>query len=275
MKSPRWSVLAAALACVAATWLSADLRAQDAAAKPAQESAKPTKFWIGHNAEIEQYIKTAKVVREEDLSVGVTHPKRLYFAPGGPVGSVAWNNLDLQFPTWDSYKADIAAYELDKLLQLNLVPPIVERDYKGQTGRASTWIENMKMYNMKAPPPIPPEKQTAWSTQIVDMKMFDNLIGNVDRNQGNMLYDSDYTLVLIDHTRAFASGNKLPPLPFEHVDKPLWDRMQALTEPQLKSTLEKWLPRGMWKDILKRRALMEADIKKLIAKNGEANVWIQ
>ena len=35
------------------------------------------------------------------------------------------------------------------------------------------------------------------------MTMFDNLIGNRDRNRRNMLRDTAWNLILIDQTRAF------------------------------------------------------------------------
>jgi hypothetical protein len=260
--------------CVAGMLRAAEVPAQDATVKA---DAKPvgSKIWIGRHADFEEYIRTAKLVREKPVSVGVTKPMQVFFEPGGLVGSVLFSPLDQQFPTWDSYRADIAAYELDKLLQLNMVPPVVERSYNGKTGRASMWIENTKMWDLKAP--ATPPDESAWSLQVIDMKMFDNLIGNVDSNQGNMLYDSEFNLILIDHTRAFANGNKLlakVPLP-RHIDRQLWTRMQALTEPQLKAALDEWLPRGMWKDILKRRALIDSAIQKMIAEKGEAAVWVR
>ena len=41
------------------------------------------------------------------------------------------------------------------------------------------------------------------------MKMLDLLIANVDRNQGNLLYDPDWHLLLIDHSRAFTEKKDL------------------------------------------------------------------
>lgn len=35
----------------------------------------------------------------------------------------------------DSYKAEIVAWELDKLLDLQILPPIVERKVEGKKGR--------------------------------------------------------------------------------------------------------------------------------------------
>ena len=36
----------------------------------------------------------------------------------------------------ESYKAEIAAYKLDRMLDLHMVPPIVERKIDGKTGAA-------------------------------------------------------------------------------------------------------------------------------------------
>jgi len=94
----------------------------------------------------------------------------------------------------ESYKAEIAAYRLDRLLELHMVPPIVERELDGRTGAAVMWIENTRGWNVKQPPRGP---QPSWSLQISRMKMFDLLIANIDRNQGNLIYDADWHLFLI------------------------------------------------------------------------------
>ena len=55
----------------------------------------------------------------------------------------------------ESYKAEIAAYRLDRLLDLHMVPPIVERELDGRTGAAVMWIENTHGWNAKQPPQGP------------------------------------------------------------------------------------------------------------------------
>ena len=62
------------------------------------------------------------------------------------------------------------------------------------------------------------------------MKMFDLLIANIDRNQGNLIYDADWHLFLIDHSRAFIDKKDLKGIaPLGRVDRKLWEKMQALT----------------------------------------------
>ena len=69
-----------------------------------------------------------------------------------------------------------------------------------------------------------------WSKQISRMKLFDQLIGNIDRNQGNLIYDADWHLFLIDHSRAFTSRKSLDGIAVPGViDAEYWKRIEALT----------------------------------------------
>ena len=50
---------------------------------------------------------------------------------------------------WMSYKAEVATYELDKLLKLEMVAPTVEREFKGVRGAMVLWVE--KVVDLKDP----------------------------------------------------------------------------------------------------------------------------
>jgi len=223
--------------------------------------AAGSKIWLGRHAEIETFIRNAKIVGEEEIKLGVTKPQKVFLEPGGPVAAVAWSKVHGRYMGyWDSYKADIAAYEVDKLLQLDMIPPVVEKRHRGDLGRASMWVDNVRMWDMKEPVSAP--DPIAFQRQSTRMKMFDVFVGNTDRNAGNLLVDPAYNLILIDHTRAFTSGAKLPSK-LSGIDRELWDRMLALTEAQLKEKLGAWISGGQIKDILKRRDAMAREIAKL------------
>lgn len=223
--------------------------------------AAGSKIWLGRHAEIETFIRNAKIVGEEEIKVGVTKPQRVFLEPGGPVAAVAWSKVHGRYlGYWDSYKADIAAYEVDKLLQLDMIPPVVEKRHRGDLGRASMWVDNVRMWDMKEPVTAP--DPVAFLRQSTRMKMFDNFVGNTDRNAGNLLVDPAYNLILIDHTRAFTAGGKMTSK-LSRIDRELWDRMLALTEAQLKEKVEKWISGGQIRDILKRRDAMAREIAKL------------
>src|SRR5262249_21771416 len=158
-------------------------------------------------------------------------PVHAYFAPGGLVEGVALKNLPPGRIKgyWESYKSEIAAYKVDRMLQLDMVPPTVARDHEGATVSAQLWVTNTKM--IKEIPTPTPTDTAAWNRQIHRQKVFDDLISNIDDNAGNILIDPRWNMILIDHSRCFTDAPKLP-FPLEQIpqiDKVLFQRLKALT----------------------------------------------
>jgi hypothetical protein len=232
--------------------------------------ATSAKTWIQDAQTIEDYIKSAKVVSMKELSVGVTKPKRAELTPGGPVAAIAWKKITpgRYDGYWESYKSEIAAYELDKVLGLGMVPPTVEKRVEGELGAAVMWVSPTKSFKelggvpgqngVKGPPPV---KMGTWTNQMTRAKMFDDLIGNTDPNLGNWLVDPAWNLILIDHTRAFMSNNLYHHL--VQVDAELWDKMKALDEASLTAAVGQWLDKREIKGILERRDKMQQVVDKL------------
>lgn len=104
--------------------------------------------------------------------------------------------------------------------------------------------------------------------------MFDDLIGNKDRNAGNFLVDDEWNLFLIDHSRAFTRSHDLR-WQLVHVDRVLWNRMLALDEPALTVALGRWLDRGDIRATLSRRDRLKLAIDALVKKNGAAAVFME
>lgn len=263
-------VLAAALAGAPAGPL--DARAPQAQAAPAAPCAV---VWVGHERAFEEFIRTAPLDHVEDVPIGVTRPKRWFFAPGGLTRSAAWKQLrpGRQKGYWESYKAEIAAYELDKLLGLRMVPPAAERRIDREVGAVILWVEPVTGWDM-AHPVSGPEPE--WSKQVSRMKLFDLLTGNIDRNEGNLLYDSDWHLILIDHSRALTDKKDLRKIPQPgRVDKWLWDKIDTLTLDELQRSLGPWLTTKEIDAILARRDAMRAAITRMIAERGETAVFLR
>ena len=240
-------------------------------AVPAPEAGKCSLNWVGFESQIEQQLAEGKIAKMEDVPIGVTKPQRATIE-GMPV-RFAWKPLPPGYSKgfMESYKAEIAAYKLDRMLELHMVPPIVERRIESKNGAAVFWIENTRPWSV-AKPPQGPEPQ--WSLQLTRMKMFDLLIANIDRNQGNLMYDADWHLFLIDHSRAFIDKNNLKGIaPLGRVDRKLWEKMQALTMEDLDRGLEKWVGTKEKKSLLVRRDLMAKSIQALVARSGEKFVF--
>jgi hypothetical protein len=238
-----------------------------------QPSAPPSaRTWLGNETRIEAQLASAQVARMEDIGTGVTKPRRAYLTPAEPVGSLVWKVLppSVRGGYWESYKSEIAAYELDKLLGMHMVPPAVERTIDGETGAAVMWIEGPR--SVKQNGGVVPSGEI-WGKSVRRMILFDDLICNRDRNAGNILIGAPGELILIDHSRAFIPDKGLPTR-IERVDADLWERITALTPADLTRVLGPWIDRKAVDAMLDRRRRMITDVDKLVKKKGRAFVII-
>jgi hypothetical protein len=222
---------------------------------------------------MEAHLKNAEIVSLEDIGTGVTKPQRARLRPAEPFESLVWKPLppDRRSGYWESYKSEIAAYELDKLLRMNMVPPAVERIIDGQHGAAIMWlpaIKSVKQSGGKMP------AGPAWGRATRRMVTFDNLTGNHDRNAGNILIGPPGELILIDHSRAFVTDEDLP-RKIERVDADLWRRIQGLTRDDLVRALGSWIDADAIDAMLTRRKRMAESIDKLVAKKGKALIVVE
>jgi len=232
------------------------------------------KTWIGHEAQIENALRTAPIERTTALPVGVTKSSRVFFAPGALAASATAKHL----PTgrrggfWEAYKSEIAAYELDRLLDLDMVPPTVERRVGTDLASVQLWVEGCRVIKDVDQSACP--KPIEWAKQVCRQRAFDNLIANIDRNAGNILVDGEWDLILIDHSRAFASDR----MPFEkqmtRIDRAFFEKLKALDEASVMEHVRPWLMSdGQARDILKRRDKIVKRLEKEARKRGEAAVF--
>jgi len=240
--------------------------------------------WIGHETEIETALKNVEIVSCKATGEGVTHPQHCQVPPGGLFQSLAFKDIPPgpKDGAMESYKSEIAAYEIDKMLHLGMVPPTVEKQVKKTKGAAVYWIEGTKNFNDLgaknggAPTPPDPAKQAYWNIQLTRAKMFDCLVDNQDPNLGNWLTNSDWTLFIIDHSRALHGDTTcVHDKTINHIDKELWERMQALTLADLTTHLSPWMDKSDIKAVITSRDNLGKKIDALVKKNGEANVFIK
>ena len=244
--------------------------------RPAEEAC--ALIWVDREAEFEAFLRTAEVTRMKSVPVGVTQPSRAYFGPGGLAESMAWKAIPpgIRNGFFESYRSEIAAYELDRLLGLHMVPPTVERQVNRETGAAVLWASPTHSFgDLGGVPgqgrvPGPPSARVPeWTRQVVRAKMFDNLIANSDPNLGNWLVDNDWHLILIDHSRSF-TGMKTLTHKMDHIDRPLWEKFLALDEASLEAVVGSWMGRRELRAILSRRDAMAQQIARMVKQRGES-----
>jgi hypothetical protein len=229
----------------------------------------PGRIWPDFRAPLEELLKTAEVVSVEELARGVTTSKRVYLKKGEFELKAVWRSFQ---PDGDgvkgSYRAEMAAYELDKMLQLDMVPPTVERIIEGRRGAIQLWVNSCKLYrDLEGKTPATSD----WNHQVSRMNLFDALIGNTGRHATNLLVDPNWEIVLVDYSFGFPSETELrdPPAQF---DRRLVARVRALREDDLEARLKGILGKEEIRNLLKRRDALLAHLAKLVAEKGEASV---
>ena len=155
----------------------------------------------------------------------------------------------------DTYKFNIAGYRLGKMLGLDTIPASIERSYQGTPSAFTWWIDDVMMdegqrMNKKLSAPDP----NNWNEQMHIVRVFDQLIFNTDRNLGNLLITKDWTIWMIDHTRAFRISHDLAaPKNLVKCDRGLLEAMKKLNAADLKATMGPFITSTEQQGLLKRR----------------------
>ena len=234
--------------------------------------------------EIEVFLRTAKIVKDKELGKGVTIPHKLTLDNGKIQSFAVWKTIDErhfgitqlaggpEVDFKDSWKFEVAAYEIDKLLGLNMVPVTVERSYKGNNGSLQIWVPNCMSEGDRVKKQMHPPDELVWRQATAKMRVFDELIYNSDRNQGNLLIDPTWNLYLIDHSRTFKNLDQLKP-PTDNLiyfSKSLMDALKKLDKNQLKEHCGKWLMSTEIDTLMKRRDLLVDLYQKMVTQDGDS-----
>ncbi len=146
--------------------------------------------------EIENFLREAKITDRKKIGEGITHPEKVTLELDGVVRYAVYKKVDKDH---DSWRNEVAAYELDKLLGLGMVPPTVPRGIHGRKGCLQLWVTGTTMSHYEGTfPDI--EK---WREQVSVMWLFDDLTANIDRHLNNAIVSPDQDLILIDNSKTF------------------------------------------------------------------------
>ena len=236
-------------------------------------------------AEKEAFLLNARIVKQWHIPRGVRNTRQAILDDGKMRHEAHIQTVEISLPAYqtqrgverdfhDTYKYNIAAYELAKILELDTVPPSVERKVDGQTAAVTWWVDD-KMFDEvdRVRKKIQPPDLESWNKQIYAVRVFDELIYNTDRNMGNLVITKDWNIWMIDHTRAFRLQKSLEnPKNLVQCDRKLLARLRELNKETLRQQLGKCLTGPEIDGILARRDKVVKFFDDEIAGKGEAAV---
>jgi hypothetical protein len=174
----------------------------------------------------------------------------------------------------DSYKFNVAAYLLDRMLDLGMIPPSVPRKFQGRSAAFTWWVDDVLFDEMaRHQRKVEPPDKDKWNRQMWIVRVFDRLIANTDRNLGNLVITKNWDVWMIDHTRAFRMATELPEVKgLERCDRVLLERLRGLDAAVVRQTLGPYLSRMEIDGLMARRDRLVAFFEQKCGREGEASV---
>jgi hypothetical protein len=236
------------------------------------------------DADKEAFLVKGAIVDIKAIDHGVTKPQRATLADGKWKHDVqiqivnrelpAFIRGDKAFPSFDRWSHNIAAYKLDRLLRLNMVPVSVERKHGSAAAAFTWWADDVAMEEVdRRKRELQPPDPEAFTRQLELGKVFDELIINIDRNLSNLLITNDWHVVLIDHTRAFTPYPEIRNAEnLTRCSRRLLANMKGLTKATVTAAVDKALTSDQVDALLLRRDKIVSFFEKRTAQKGEAAV---
>lgn len=252
-----------------------------------QSFAQFTPEEVAEWAKWEEFLKSAEIIKAKEIGIGVNKPLRLYLKEGDLENSGCWKNPRGNIKgRIEGWQYEIAAYEMDKLLELNMVAPTVERKHNGKPGSLQLWCvyEHNLLDIMEEKIPMPQEKLDHLNKMKYLARAFDSLIANADRTQENIHYTKDWRMILIDHSQSFRSGKKfekqlmfgkngiMGAKLFRQLPRTFMEKIKALDFETIKKAVGPYLTDKEIRAVLKRKELLLEEVAEMIKEKGEDKV---
>jgi hypothetical protein len=236
--------------------------------------------------EMAEFLRSARIIGGQQVGKGVTGISRLTLTDGRRTQDAAFQSVDVRRPIMrlrdgtterhfvDSYHYNIAGYRIAELIGLgDMVPVTVPRRWRGRNGALTWWVEAEWDEEQRQAAGVAPPDPRSWNRQIYRERVFTALIGDTDRNMGNMLITRDWKIWIIDFTRAFRRNHQLRGAEALHqCDRLVLQRLRELTREQVAAAVERHLDRFEIDALMARRDRLIEHYDRLIAERGEETV---
>lgn len=223
--------------------------------------------------ELEKYLKTAEICEVEiDKIEGRTAPWRVVLSDGKISRQAMFKYVDRPRPTLlpDSYHYEIAAYELSKLIEYPIVPPVVEREIDETVGSLHLFLEGCFSLVHQERKGFEPDDTQKFSDALSELAVFENLVFCERNSEDIYIQETDWKVWRVDFSEAFEPFAELiNEFNIKRCSKELFHNLQKLEADEIKKMLELHLNDEEIEALLKRKDLVIDKIKRSIQEKGE------
>jgi len=177
----------------------------------------------------------------------------------------------------DSYTYELAAYELDRLLGLNLIPAMVERKVDGRPGSLQAFLEGVETEKSRMRKNLQPPDLQAFQDQLDEVTLLENLTCTPRQDLGDLLIQTDtWKVWRVDFAEAFMPSTELlAERLIRRASRRFTAALRDWDESQVRKRLARYLNPSEVEALIRRRQLILDEVDRLIREKGEAAVLYQ
>jgi hypothetical protein len=213
--------------------------------------------------ELEQFLLNAQIIEiQEDKELGTTDPWIVILRDGRSERRAMFKHMNRCRPNFmaDCYKYELAAYELSKLMDLRIVPPVVPRTVKGTQGSLQIMVEGcISLQNYSEFENVNSDRVLC---QMLDIMVFENLVylktGGDDINEDILYHPENGRICHVDFAKAFDTVHDLLGIEREvmQCSQALYTALSELDDEKILTTLADYLNEDELSALLTRKRML-------------------
>jgi len=244
-----------------------------------EEPFEPTKIVQKDESreDTEYYLANAAVIGYHREAVpGRTAADKVDLDDGETRRRAMFKTVDTRRPTQipDSYKYELAAYALDKLLGFEKIPPMMEREIEGTKGSLQIRVENCFGLDKQQRENLTPPDSQAFANALEEINVFENLVYSERKELDDILIqEENWKIFRVDFSEAFEPiPDLIPEQKITRCSKTLFQNLQKLSDEVIKARLKNYLNDDEMSALFRRKALIIKTLKKMIEEKGKRAV---
>jgi hypothetical protein len=231
------------------------------------------------------FLTESEVVGEPEAfdDAAITGPVRVTLSDGSRTFRAVFKHEDTRYADFlfsdgrevfnarDSYRHEIAAYELDQLLGLDIVPPCVGRKIGSKMGSLCFWVEGSMTEAERRERGLQSSDPKGYKNQLREIELFQQFIADLDYSDlRNLVVDEKLRIHKVDSSMAFDTETELlTKLYSSKLSKRLIDGLEALDKKEMNQRLKPWLHKDQLGSLWDRRKRILKRADQLIDDYGE------